>query len=159
MNGADVLILVVLVLGALQGLRQGFVIQLATIFGALIALGIARVEYHPVRQVLHGLAPHSPWLTVVSYLIVFLVVWAVIIVVARVLRRLMRLFLLGWMDRLGGMVVGILQGALLIELLLYLGKHLPNHELRHLTAHATLAPLFLDAVPYINKLFPSLPHY
>jgi len=156
-NGIDVVILVVLLLGAVGGLRRGFILEIAMILGAIVALGVARAEYVSARHVLARGAPHSPWLTVIAYLIVFFVVWAVIIALARLARRSARFLMMGWVDRLGGLVVGILQSALLLELLLYLSKRIPGGELHHQIAHARLAPLFLDVVPYLDKLFPHVP--
>jgi membrane protein required for colicin V production len=157
-NAADIVIIVLLALGFLNGLRQGFVVEVATIFGAVVALAIAKAEYSPVRHLLATVAPRSPWLTVISYLAVFLVVWAVIVAVARKIRLLVRLLFLGWLDRLGGAIVGVLQAALLIELLLYLGKRVPNRGLHRFIAHSSLAPNFLHVIPTINRLFPHVPH-
>lgn len=157
MNAVDIVILAALVFGAVSGFRQGFIVEMATILGSIIALTAARIEYRPVRDFLAGMAPHSPWLTAIAYLIVFLVVWGVIVIVARIVRRLARLLLLGWADRFGGVIVGVLQGALVLELLLYLGKRVPSQELQTLVNHAKLAPIFLDVIPYLSKLFPTIP--
>lgn len=157
MNAVDIVVLAALALGAVNGFRRGFIVQTATILGSLVALAVARAEYRPVRNALAQWAPHSPWLTAIAYLIVFLVVWSVIVGVAQLVRRVARLLLLGWADRFGGVVVGLLQSALVLELLLYLGKRLPNADLHRLIARSTLAPLFVDIIPFLDKLFPHLP--
>jgi membrane protein required for colicin V production len=155
-NVVDFIILVVLALAMLGGFSQGFIVEIATIAGAVIALAIAKLEYGVVRNLLEQVVGHSRWVTAISYLVVFLVVWGAIIAIARVIRRIARLFLLGFADRLGGAVIGLLQGALVVELLLYLGNRVPSAELHRLIHHSRLAPSFLHIVPYIDKLFPHV---
>ena len=157
MNAVDIGIIVILVVGALAGLRQGFIVEVAGILGALLAFAVARAEYKPVRHVLASFAPHSPWLTVISYMIVFLVVWGLVLTAARLVRHFARILRLGMLDRIGGAVVGLLQSALVLVLLLYVGKHAPNHALSHAVKQSTLAPTFLRLAPAIHQLFPSIP--
>jgi membrane protein required for colicin V production len=156
-NGFDVAMLVLLALSALAGFRRGFVLEVAGILGAVVALAVARVEYADVRATLEQFAPHSPWLTIVAYLLVFLVIWGAIIIVARKIRALVRLMMLGWLDRMGGVAIGLIQGALLVELLLYFTRRVPNGELRHLANHSTLAPVFLSVMPLLTHFFPHVP--
>lgn len=156
MSGVDLVIIVLVALGLVQGFRQGFVVEVAGILGAVIGLAVARDEYVVVRGLLLRVASASPWVTALSYLIVFLLVWAVIILLARRIRFFVRLLMLGFIDRLGGAIIGLLQAALLIELLLYLGKRLHNPALQRAIVHARLAPLFLDAIPFLHRLFPHM---
>jgi membrane protein required for colicin V production len=156
-NTLDIVMLVLLALAAFSGFRQGFVLEIAGIFGAIVALAVARVEYPDVRATLQQFAPHSPWLTVVAYVLVFLVVWGAIVILARKVRSLVRLMMLGWLDRLGGALIGLVQGVLLVELLLYLARRVPSGELRHLANHAALAPVLLSAMPLVNHFFPHIP--
>ncbi len=157
MNVIDIIILVLLLGGILTGIRRGFVLQVATILGAIAALGVARQEYPDVRQALGQFAPQSPWLTVVAYLLVFLVVWGAIILLARRVRWLVRAMLLGSLDRLGGAVIGLLQAIVVVGVLLYLGSHAPNHQLKTLIAHSSLAPPFVHAVSHFNGITPRIP--
>lgn len=157
MNAVDIAILGIVLLAALKGFRQGFVVEVALILGAVAALAIAKTEYVPVRSALETIASKSPWLTVISYLGVFVVVWSIIVAVARLVRRLMRLLLLGLLDRLAGAVLGAIEGVIVVELLLYLGKRVPSQDLRRLIKQSQLAPNFINLVPYLHNLFPHVP--
>lgn len=159
MNAVDIVILVVLIGGAAYGFRQGFIVEASALLGAVIALAAARAEYRPVRHVLAQVAPHSGWLTIVSYLIVFLAVLAAISLIARRLRWLARRLMLGWIDRFGGIVLGLIQASLVLALLLYLGKRVPATALRHAVRHSSLAPVFEQIVPYVHSLLPHVPGY
>lgn len=167
MNVVDVGILVLLLLGAFAGFRQGFIVEAATIVGVVVALAVARLGYPAVRQLLQLSAPKSPWLTVIAYLIIFVVIWGVFVALARGVRRVARLLFLGTPDRLAGLVLGLLQAAIVVELLLYLSRRIPNHDLQlyfgqqvpnfhlhRLIAQSRLAPTFLQVVPYVDRLFP-----
>jgi membrane protein required for colicin V production len=156
-NAVDILILVVLAFTSFAGFRQGFILEVAGILGAVAALGVARLEYVDARTILEQFAARSPWLTIVAYLVVFLVVWGAIIIVARKIRLLVRLMMLGWLDRLGGAVIGLVQGALLVALLLYFARRVPPSGIRHLANHSALAPIFLSVMPLLGHVFPHVP--
>jgi membrane protein required for colicin V production len=156
-NGVDIVLLVVLVITTLAGFRQGFIMEIAGILGAVAALGVARLEYVDLRTILEQFATKSPWLTIVAYMLVFLVVWGAIVIVARKIRQLVRLMMLGWLDRLGGAVIGLVQGALLIALLLYFAHRVPSTEIRRLANHSALAPIFLSVMPLLSHVFPHVP--
>jgi membrane protein required for colicin V production len=156
-SAIDIIILVLLALAAFTGFRRGFVLEIAGIFGAVVALAVARLEYADVRTFLEQFAPRSPWLTIVAYLLVFLALWGAITIVARKIRSLVRLMMLGWLDRLGGAVIGLVQGALLVELLLYFTRRVPNGDLRQLANHSALAPVFLSIMPLLNHVLPHVP--
>lgn len=158
MTVVDIVILAILVAGMLGGIRQGFIMQVATILGAVVALGVAKLEYPDVRRELAHFASGSQWLTVISYMVVFLIIWGAVIVLARRIRTLARFMLLGWMDRLGGAVIGLLQGLLLVELLVYMGKHVSNGTIHRDIKNSLLASSFTQIFPYINHWFPHIPH-
>lgn len=157
MNAIDLLILILLAFTTFAGFRQGFILEIAGILGAIAALSVARLEYADVRTILEQFAAKSPWLTIVSYLLVFLLVWGAIIIVARKLRLLVRLMMLGWMDRLGGAIIGLVEGALLVAMLLYFARRVPQADIRHLGNHSALAPIFLSVMPLLSHVFPHVP--
>lgn len=158
MNWVDLLIILVLVLGALKGLRQGFVVEVATILGFVLALIVARLGYTYVRPLVSFL-PTPQWRTAIAYLIVVAIVVAVVNAGARVARFGLRALFLGLLDRLAGALVGLLESALVVELLLYLARRLPNHNIRSGISHSRLAPSFVQVIPLIHRLFPHVPHY
>src|SRR5579884_965153 len=99
MNLVDIVIIVVLVAGVLTGLRQGLIVEVALIGGAIVALVVAHLEYPVLRAVLepffHGLIHparrRTQWLTIASYGIIFLLVWSIIMAIAQKVRTIVRL--------------------------------------------------------------------
>ena len=157
LNVVDLVIFVALLVGIVNGLREGFVVELALLAGGIAALAVARMDYRFVRSALETALPHSPWLTAISYLAIFLVVWTLIVGLARGVRRMLRLLLLGPLDRLAGAVLGLVPAALLVELLLYLGRRLPDRDIHRAIRHSQLAHYFLHVVPYFDRFFPHVP--
>jgi membrane protein required for colicin V production len=154
-----VIIILGLVFGLGTGFRRGFIMEVAVILGAVVALAVAKLAYPGVRHELAHVAAKSAWLSAISYLGVFLIVWSAILILARIARTAARFLMLGLLDRIGGAVLGLLQSALLLELLLYLGKRVPNHALHLAVKHSVLAPAFLRAVPVVDRLFPHVPYH
>lgn len=133
------------------------ILEVATILGVFLALAVARAEYADVRRLLAQAAPHSPWLTVIAYLIVVAIVWGAVMLLARRIRGVIRMLRLGLPDRLGGAAIGLLQGAIVIELLIYLAQHVHDRNLSQLVHNSTLAGAFTQVVPYLHQLFPQIP--
>lgn len=157
MNGFDVVLLLVLAGSVLNGFRQGFIVQIASIVGVVIGLAVARQEYVDVRHAITSVAPHGPWTTVVAYLIVFLVVWTAVVLVARRIRFLVRLMLLGPLDRLGGALIGLLEGIVVAVLLVYVGDRVHNHNLHTAIHQSTLGPRFGQFNRALDRFFPHIP--
>lgn len=155
-NVVDFVILAVLLGGVVGGFRRGFVVEVAVLVGGVAALAVARMDYPIVRGALDGVLPHSPWLTVVSYLAVFFAAWVLIVGLARAVRKMLRLLLLGGFDRMAGAALGLVPAALLVELLLYLGARVPNRDIHRAIRHSQLAHHFLYVVPYVDRFFPHL---
>jgi uncharacterized membrane protein required for colicin V production len=158
MNIIDVVIILILLAGVLNCFRTGFIVEVALIAGAIVALLAAKVGYKPVRGLIDGSIHQASWRTTASYLIIFVVIWAAIVAIAHGIRRAMRLAMMGGLDRLAGALLGFFQAAIVVELLLYLGKRVPAHELQRLINHSSLAPHFLQLIPVIHRLFPRVPH-
>jgi membrane protein required for colicin V production len=156
MNYFDFFVLASLILSTFSGFFTGFILQVASMLGALAALAVAKLEYADVRQMLLHVAPHSPWLTAFTYVGIFLVVWAAIILIARRLRGLVRRLKLGAVDRLGGAALGFLQGAVVVELVIYLSKRVQSGGLAAQVRHSVLAGAFEQIVPFLQGWFPHV---
>ncbi|MCC8187100.1 MAG: CvpA family protein [Bacteroides sp.] len=129
MNGLDVVILIVIAIGALMGLMKGFLRQLASILGLVIGLLAARMLYMPLAEKL------SPVLTdsmTTAQILSFLAIWAIVPIlftlVAFLLSHALDLIALGWINRLLGMVLGAVKYALFIMLVIHILDYLDEED-------------------------------
>lgn len=153
----DIILLALLLLGALNGLRVGLIVELASIIGVVVGLILARVAYIPVQNVLASIVHHPSWLTPVSYVIAFVIFWWAITIVGRWVRRIAHRLWLGPLDRLGGLVFGLIQTAILLAVVLYLGERFHNPAIHHDIKHSVVATNLLRFVPTLPHVIPRIP--
>ena len=110
----DWVLVAVFVSGALLGLKWGLVqaalnfiaVYVAMLIGAQFADGL-------VERVTDDIENESIT-TAIGYVIIFLAVFIIAQIVGKAARTMLKIVFLGWVDRLGGVVVGALLGAILV---------------------------------------------
>lgn len=118
MNLLDSTILAVLVFGGLRGLLRGLIKELAAIAAFLLGGWIA-FRYHPQAAALLAglLPPHAA--RIFAFAVLLLLVGLSAHLLGNLLTGLIKLALLGWVNRLAGLVLGCLEGALVIGMIFY----------------------------------------
>jgi len=128
------------------------------LIGILLGLALAGLFYGSLADSL------SPWLeshsqaTIVAFLIIFIVVMVVSIELYLILsslgRRGPKLPLVGWTDRLGGVIFGLAIGGIISGAILSLiAKYSPGMEAT--ISNSSLAAFFLDQFPFVLHLLPE----
>ncbi|MCH8235628.1 MAG: CvpA family protein [Chloroflexi bacterium] len=110
----DWVLVAVFVVGALLGLKWGLVqaalnfiaVYVAMLIGAQFADGL-------VERITDDIENESIT-TAIGYVIIFLAVFIIAQIVGKAIRTMLKIVFLGWVDRLGGVVVGALLGAILV---------------------------------------------
>ena len=114
MNGLDIAILLILLMGGLNGLRQGFVKALANLLGWVLALIFAAkyaVTVAPAMSVL-SMAPVVQKIAAFAVIILFVVVLSWIL--SAFLDSLLKTLKLGPLNRLAGGLFGGVKGLLIV---------------------------------------------
>ncbi|MBW2060454.1 MAG: CvpA family protein [Deltaproteobacteria bacterium] len=120
MNGIDIAILVILCFFFLKGLIRGFIKEIFTIVGLLIAFFLAILYYPQTADLLEQFFQNLSYrnLLVLSFLSLFLAVYIIIIVLALILDRFVKVTMAKPINILLGGVVGFAKGIILASLLL-----------------------------------------
>ncbi|MDQ8951375.1 CvpA family protein [Acinetobacter rudis] len=114
MNGLDIAILLILLMGGLNGLRQGFVKALANLLGWVLALILAAkyaVTVAPAMSVL-SMDPVVQKIAAFAVIILFVVVLSWIL--STFLDSLLKTLKLGPLNRLAGGLFGGVKGLLIV---------------------------------------------
>jgi membrane protein required for colicin V production len=114
MNIFDWVLVAVFVIGALLGLKWGLVQAILNFIAVYAAMLVG-------AQVADGLVAHvtddvqnESVATAIGYVVIFLSVFIIAQIVGKIIRPMLTIIFLGWVDKLGGVVVGILLGAILV---------------------------------------------
>ena len=157
MNIVDIVILILFVPAIIQGISKGFVQQAAALAALILSIWAAVRYYETVCALL------SPWvhlsegvLKVCSFALILIVVILVTHLIARLITKALHLVMLGWLNKLLGIVFSLVIALILIGILVVV-MHTINVRFQLVTS-----PVFKDSVLYnaiLNSaytLFPAL---
>jgi len=114
MNIFDWVLIAVFVAGALLGLKWGLLQSILNFVSVYVAMLVgAQFADGLVARVTDNVENESV-ATAIGYVVIFLGVFIVAQIVVKSIRAMLTIIFLGWVDKLGGVVVGVLLGAILV---------------------------------------------
>ena len=112
MNWVDVVIIVVILLGAYMGYRHGLIRTVFTFAGLLAGLAIAGQFSDNLAD---KLSPSgAQWASLLSFMLILVVVIVAANLIGKVAKMFFKLMLMGWLDGIGGIALGVIVGAFAI---------------------------------------------
>ena len=119
MQTIDIIIAVLLVLGLINGLRDGLVKQVAGLAGLIGGLLIGRAFYLPLGGWListFGMADHAAH--VIAFILILIIVPLLLNLAGWLVSKLLQIICLGWINRLLGGIIGVLKFALFVGIVI-----------------------------------------
>ncbi len=118
MSQLDIVILSILALGGLRGLLRGLIKEAATL-AAFVLGGWLAFRLHEQAALL--LSPMVPLAAarMIAFVTLLILVGLASHLLSNLLTRLVSLALLGWVNRVGGLLLGGLEGALVLGMVFY----------------------------------------
>jgi membrane protein required for colicin V production len=114
MNIFDWVLVAVFVIGALLGLKWGLVQSILNFIAVYVAMLVgAQIADGLVARVTDDVQNESV-ATAIGYVVIFLSVFIIAQIVGKIIRPMLTIIFLGWVDKLGGVVVGVLLGGILV---------------------------------------------
>lgn len=116
----DIVLAVFLIFAVIKGLRQGLIVALFSIIGFIIGLAAA-IKLSTVVAGYIGQAVNisDKWLPVVSFAVVFLVVVLLIRLGAKAIEKTVEMAMLGWVNKLGGVLLFAALYVLIFSVLIF----------------------------------------
>ena len=145
----DTAFVIVMILAIFKGLSKGLILGIFSLIAFIIGLAAALKFSAIVAGYLkNSVSTSTKWLPLISFIIVFVAVVLLINIGARLIRKIMRIAMLGWLDRLGGMVLYLLIYSIIFSVFLFFGERL------FLIQHATIESSKIH--PYISPWAPKV---
>lgn len=162
MSWMDILLVIILVLSALDGLKRGLIKQLIQLAGVIVAIVLAYKWGPALGQSLTGVLKIEERFSAISavadivynalgYLLVFLGVLVLARLAAVAVGSIARVPVLGAMDKLGGLVVGAVRGALIVLALVWVLNVVPIPSLENAVGSSGIARAFLQVAPRLYQ--------
>lgn len=121
----DLIFAVVVILAVLKGYNQGLVIGLFSLVSVIIGLAAA-MKLSTVAALYIGKAIKIPeeWLPLISFALVFLLVVLLIRLGARAIQKTFEIVMLGWVNRLGGIIFFVAIYIVVYSVLLFYAEQM-----------------------------------
>ena len=166
-----------MLLACIKGLRKGFIIALFSIIGFIVGLAAAiKLSAFVATRLSTSINVSGKWLPALSFLLVFIVVVILINLGARLIQKTFEMALLGWVNRIAGLVLYVLLYSILLSIFLFYAVQL--HVIKPETiatsqvypylqplgpkvidAFGSIVPLFKDMFSSLESFFEKLPQH
>lgn len=166
----DIFFLGLLVLAVFKGLRKGLIVALFSVFGLLLGIAAAIKLSAVVAESIDG-AIHLPskWLPALGFALVFIAVVLIVRWIANLIREAIDYVFLGWIDKLGGVVLYICIYVVAYSVLLFYATRLHIVSQHMISSSVTYpfiepwGPIVVNAlgkvVPIFKNMFNELEHF
>lgn len=102
----DIIVAVILILAAVKGFRQGLIVALFSVIAFIIGLAAAlKLSVVVAGYIGQAVKISDKWLPIISFALVFLIVVLLVRLGARFIQRTVEFAMLGWLNRLGGILL------------------------------------------------------
>ncbi len=117
MNYFDIIVAILLLLAAIKGFKNGFIIELASL--AALVLGIlAAIKFSELTAGFLSRFFESQFLGIIAFCVTFVLVVVSVHLIAKGVDRLVKAVALGWFNRILGVALGVVKAGLILSVLL-----------------------------------------
>lgn len=157
MNVLDIILLICFIPAIIGGLRRGFIAQVISIVSIILGIWLSFRFSSLLSGWMSGwLHASEPVLQIISFTVILILVILALGALGKLLEATIKIILLGWLNKLLGLVFALLKYALIIGLLLMLFNFL-NSEFsmvdKKVLSDSVLYTPLLDTA---NAVFPYL---
>lgn len=154
----DLGFLVVMIFAIFKGLRKGFILGIFSLLAFIIGLAAALKLSATVATYLQkDVITASRWLPVVAFLLVFIVVILLVGLGARIVKKVIDFAMLGWLDRLGGMVLYVIIYTIIFSVILFFAEKsllLKKEVIANSTVYGYVAPWGPKVINNLGNIIP-----
>ena len=121
MNYIDLVMGIFILIAAIQGFRNGFIIELASL--AALVLGIwggIKFSDFTAGFITQHTGYNSQYLGTIAFVVTFIIIVLLIHIMGKMLDSVVKAIFLGFLNRLAGIVFGVLKTAVILSILLLL---------------------------------------
>ena len=151
MNWLDIVLLIMLVIPAFIGLRQGLIKAVLSLVGLIIGVVLAGYLYKPVSNIF-GFTNNENVAYTLAFILILVLVMLAAFLLARLFKAIISTVMLGWVDNVGGAVLGFLSGFIFLSAILAIWVKFFGSEL---VTSSFLGRVMLDYFPLILGLLPG----
>jgi len=121
MNYIDLILGIILILAAIQGFRQGFIVELASLAALILGIwGAMHFSDWTADFITDITGYKSNHLSTIAFVVTFIAIVILIHVLGKVLDTAVKAVALGFLNRLAGIIFGVLKTSVILSIFLLL---------------------------------------
>ena len=138
----DLVFAVFIVLAVIKGYSRGLIVGLFSLVAVIIGIAAAmKLSVVVAGYIGREVKISEQWLPVISFIIVFIVVLLLIRLGARAIEKAVQLAMLGWLNRLGGIILYLVIYILVLSVILFYAEQM--HLIKQETINASISYEFI----------------
>ena len=107
MNTVDIVLLIILLIGAIQGFRKGFVMEIVSILALILAIFVGfKLLYEGISFLRDQFHLSGNFLPYLSFILLFIGTILLVNIIGKAVKKLLDLTLLGGVDNIAGGILG-----------------------------------------------------
>ena len=159
----DILFAICLIIAVFRGIQQGLIIAVFSVLALIVGLAAAMKLSTLVAAYFKGtLHVSARWLPVLAFVLVFLVVALLVIWTGRVLEMAIDLTLIGWLNKLGGILLYVALYCVIFSVFLFYATQL--HIFRYSVISSSVVysyvqpwgPAVIEAIGSVIPIFKGM---
>jgi membrane protein required for colicin V production len=121
----DIILAVILVIAVIKGFRQGLIVALFSVVAFIVGLAAAlKLSVVVAGYIGKAVNVSDQWLPVISFAVIFLVVVLLVRLGAKLIQKSVEFAMLGWVNRLGGILLYAALYILIFSILIFYAEQL-----------------------------------
>ena len=151
-NWVDFVILAALAAPAFAGLRVGLIKAVTSFASMIVGITLATLFWRQAAALVEAFVSDERLAAFIGYSSIVLVVIIIGVVVAFFLRTLLTMLLLGWVDKVGGVVFGLAIGSIIVATMIFALESFGGTFGEEALAGSALSGYFDFLVPILREV-------
>lgn len=119
MNYIDLIIGIILLIAAFNGLKNGLIAEMASLAALVLGIwGAIEFSYITTDFLIKNFKLETEYLNTISFVVTFIVIVILVHIIGNSLNKLVEVAMLGFLNKPAGLIFGVLRSALILSILL-----------------------------------------
>ncbi|NOR75455.1 MAG: CvpA family protein [Draconibacterium sp.] len=157
MNYIDIVLGILLLFSAVGGFKKGLIVELASLAALILGIwGAIKFSYITSEFLVENFDWNWDHLNTVSFIITFIVIVILVNIVAKTVTKLVETVMLGFVNKLAGLVFGFLKGAIILSIILVVFNNI-NDDIEILSEETKLESRIYEPLRnFAPSIFPFI---
>lgn len=163
----DIIFVILMVVALIHGYRRGLIVAVFSLVSIIVGLAAAiKLSAVVANHLGHTVKVSDKWLPIISFAIVFIVVVLIIRLGARAIQKLTEAMMMGWANRLGGILLYVLIYITIFSVILFYANQVKIIRPEAIKASVTYSFIqpwgpkaidgFASVIPFFRDMFTQL---